>query len=124
MTQKSPLVSIIIRTLDEERWIGHCLNSIFSQDFENFEVIIVDNNSTDNTIDVAKRFPISKIISIKKFFPGKALNDGVRESHGDYIVCISAHCIPKDIFWLRNLYENFLKNNNINERKRAVVKNT
>ncbi len=113
MSQKSPLVSIIIRTLDEERWIGHCLNSIFSQDFEIFEVILVDNNSSDHTVEVAKRFPISKIVSIKKFLPGKALNDGIRVSRGDYIVCISAHCIPKNIYWLRNLYENFLNNEKI-----------
>ena len=96
MNLKTPEVSIIVRTCNEERWIGHCLGAIFSQDFDNFEVILVDNNSVDNTIEVAKRYPVTAIVKIDKFFPGKALNLGVRASTGNYIVCISAHCIPKD----------------------------
>jgi rhamnosyltransferase len=107
MNSKSLKVSIIVRTYNEERWIAHCLGAIFNQDFDNFEVILVDNNSTDHTVEVAKRYPVSTIVKIDKFFPGKALNDGIRASTGDYIVCISAHCIPKDKYWLQNLYNNF-----------------
>ena len=110
MNLKAPEVSIIVRTYNEERWIGHCLGAIFNQDFDNFEVILVDNNSTDYTVEVAKRYPVSTIVKIDKFFPGKALNDGIRASTGNYIVCISAHCIPKDEQWLRNLYNNFDEN--------------
>jgi rhamnosyltransferase len=100
-------VSIIVRTYNEEKWISHCLGAIFNQDFDDFEVILVDNNSTDHTVEVAKRYPISTIVKIDKFFPGKALNDGIRASTGEYIVCISAHCIPKDKYWLQNLYNSF-----------------
>jgi rhamnosyltransferase len=110
MNSKSLKVSIIIRTYNEEKWIAHCLGAIFSQDFDNFEVILVDNNSTDHTVEVAKRYPISTIVKIDKFLPGKALNDGIRASTGNYIVCISAHCIPKDRHWLQNLYNNFDEN--------------
>ena len=110
MSSKNSKVSIIVRTYNEEGWIGHCLSAIFSQDFDNFEVVLVDNNSTDNTVEVAKRYPISSIIKIDKFFPGKALNDGIRASSGSYIVCISAHCIPKDNQWLESLYSNFDEN--------------
>ena len=107
MNSKSLKVSIIVRTYNEERWIAHCLGAIFKQDFDNFEVILVDNNSTDHTVEVAKRYPVSTIVKIDKFLPGKALNDGIRASKGNYIVCISAHCIPKDKYWLQNLYNNF-----------------
>jgi rhamnosyltransferase len=107
MNSKFLKVSIIVRTYNEERWIAHCLGAIFKQDFDNFEVILVDNNSTDHTVEVAKRYPISTIVKIDKFLPGKALNDGIRASTGNYIVCISAHCIPKDKYWLQNLYNNF-----------------
>jgi glycosyltransferase involved in cell wall biosynthesis len=103
-------VSIIVRTYNEERWIAHCLGAIFSQDFDDFEVILVDNNSSDHTVEVAKRYPVSGIVNIDKFIPGKAINDGVRASTGSYIVCISAHCIPKDKKWLSNLYNNFKDN--------------
>jgi len=103
-------ISIIIRTHNEERWISHCLEAIFSQDFNNFEVIIVDNNSSDHTVEIVRRYPVKSIININKFIPGKAINDGIRASIGGYIVCISAHCIPKDDQWLSNLYSNFADN--------------
>ena len=106
-------ISIIVRTHNEERWITHCLEAIFSQDFNNFEVIIVDNNSTDHTVEIVRRYPVKSIINIDKFIPGKAINDGIRVSTGDYIVCISAHCIPKDDQWLNNLYSNFEDNQKI-----------
>lgn len=105
--------SIIVRTKNEERWIGHCLAAIFSQDYKNFEVIIVDNNSDDCTIEVAKRYPIAQIVTIENFMPGKALNLGIKASTGMFIVCISAHCIPKDKTWLGALRQHFDKNVNL-----------
>ena len=105
------LVSIIIRTKNEEKWISACLKSVFKQDYKKFEVIIVDNNSTDRTVAKAKEFKI-KLISIKDFYPGKAINDGIRVSSGEYIVCLSGHCIPVNNQWLGNLI-NDLDNSNI-----------
>ena len=70
---KKPTVSIIIRTKNEERWITSCLQSIFKQSFKNFEIIIVDNQSNDKTLEKAKKFKISKILHIKDYLPGKAL---------------------------------------------------
>jgi CMP-N-acetylneuraminic acid synthetase len=96
------LVSIIIRTKNEERWISACLRSVFNQSYKNIEVIIVDNESTDKTVAKAKRHPV-KIISIGDFIPGKAINDGIRASKGEYIVCLSGHCVPVDDRWLENL---------------------
>jgi rhamnosyltransferase len=102
-----PEISIIIRTKNEERWIAHCLAAIFQQDYDDFEVILVDNASLDHTVHVAQRFPLASIIKIDKFLPGKALNDGIRASKGQFIVCLSAHCIPKNKSWLSTLLKNF-----------------
>jgi glycosyltransferase involved in cell wall biosynthesis len=99
------MVSIIIRAKNEERWITSCLQAVFSQDYKDLEVIIVDNKSTDKTIEKAKNFDV-KIISIDEYYPGKALNTGIRASKGDHIVCLSAHCIPVNSRWLSNLLEN------------------
>ncbi len=55
---KSTLVSLIIRTKNEERWISSCLSAVYSQSYENFEVILVDNESTDKTIEKAHQFPV------------------------------------------------------------------
>tara|TARA_B100000945_G_C20412832_1_gene613510 strand:+ start:1130 stop:2479 length:1350 start_codon:yes stop_codon:yes gene_type:complete len=107
------IISIIIRTKNEEKWIGHCLEAIFLQKVNaSFEVIIVDNNSDDHTLAIANRFPV-KCISINKFLPGKAINEGVRASKGNYLVILSAHCIPKKDNWLQNMINNFIENKNV-----------
>ena len=90
----TPLVSLIIRTKNEERWISSCLDAVFGQNYDNFEVIIVDNESTDKTIEKARQYPISNVETITDYLPGKALNLGMEQSKGEYVVCLSAHCIP------------------------------
>ena len=99
---KYKLTSIIIRTKNEERWLPACLRNVFKQTYKNLEVIIVDNQSTDHTLLKAKEYPV-KIITIDKYSPGKAINDGIRASTGEYLVCLSGHCIPVSERWLENL---------------------
>lgn len=102
--KKLPLVSIIIRTKNEEKWIESCLKRIESQSInsKNIEIIIVDNNSSDQTISRAKKYKV-KIFFIKKYLPGKALNYGIKKANGKYIVCLSAHCVPANKDWLKHL---------------------
>jgi len=95
--------SIIIRTKNEEKWINPCFSAIYDQTYKNFEIILVDNKSTDRTIEKAQKFQIKKVISIDDYLPGDALNKGIEYSSGDYIVCLSAHCIPVNNKWLENL---------------------
>lgn len=106
-------ISIIIRTKNEERWIAHCLDMLYKQDYQDFEVVLVDNGSTDHTVAVASRYPLAHIINIEKFFPGQALNKGIRASKGKFIVCLSAHCIPKATDWLSTLRRNFDKDDKL-----------
>lgn len=95
-------VSIIVRAKNEEKWIGICLKNILSQSYKNFEIILVDSGSTDKTIEKARQFPL-EVINITDFRPGYAINEGIRNSSGDIIVCLSSHCIPSNNDWLRNL---------------------
>jgi len=97
------MISIIIRTRNEERWITHCLRGVFSQNFNNYEVIIVDNKSSDGTIKRINNFPIKKIVELENYTPGKALNRGIKESSGDILVFLSGHCFPLNDLWLVNL---------------------
>jgi rhamnosyltransferase len=99
-------VSIIVRTRNEERWIGHCLEMVFCQNYRDFEVILVDNQSEDHTVAVASRYDLSQIVHIERFKPGLAINEGIRASVGEYLVCLSAHCIPTDEDWLGTLLNN------------------
>jgi glycosyltransferase involved in cell wall biosynthesis len=102
------LVSIIIRTYNEEGNIGNCLTKVFNQSYRDFEVIIVDSESKDNTLKIASKFPV-RIIRMKKadFSFGKSLNIGCFEAKGKYCVSLSAHATPVDNSWLENLIEPF-----------------
>ena len=89
------MVSVIVRTKNEEKHIGHCIQSL--TDFIGKpEIIIVDNESTDNTIPIINRFEYHDIekITIPKndYTPGKSLNLGVKQCTEDYVMILSAHC--------------------------------
>ena len=103
----SPSVSIIVRTKNEESWIGHCLSMVFKQKFTDFEVIVVDNDSRDHTLKMVERFPIKEVVTILDYLPGLALNMGIERAAGQYIACLSSHCIPRDEDWLSALKANF-----------------
>jgi len=96
------MISIIIRTKNEERWIGSCLEMITRQSVKDYEVVLVDNCSTDRTVDKALQYDV-KLVTIDKFMPGEAINRGIDASSGDVIVVLSGHCIPVDEHWLQNL---------------------
>ncbi|NQU95484.1 MAG: glycosyltransferase family 2 protein [Candidatus Omnitrophica bacterium] len=107
-------VSIIIRTKNEERWISQCLNAVLSQTYRDFEIIIVDNESQDKTIEKAKQFKERlsdknrlKVIECSDYLPGKALNMGIEKATGTFIACLSGHCIPANDKWLESLLEPF-----------------
>lgn len=80
---------------------------VFDQDYDDFEVILVDSGSVDHTLTIAARYPLAKVVEIKEFRPGYALNEGIRASSGQFIVCLSAHCVPKSKEWLSSLRRNF-----------------
>ncbi len=96
------LVSIIIRTKNEEEWISKCLKAVFSQKNVKIEVILVDNNSIDTTKARAKEYDV-RILEIDKYLPGVALNYGISNANGEIICCLSGHCVPTDEYWLSNL---------------------
>ena len=99
-----PLVSIIIRTKNEARWIDHCLSAIATQSIQDYEIILVDNESDDSSVKIAKKYT-DKIINVTEFYPGKAINQGIRASSGKFIAITSGHCIPKNNMWLEKLIE-------------------
>tara|TARA_Y100001963_G_C6703570_1_gene410749 strand:- start:22 stop:657 length:636 start_codon:yes stop_codon:yes gene_type:complete len=86
--------SVIIRNKNEERWIGHAIQS--AVDFiDNPEIIIVDNNSTDNSRRVVSTFDYLdiKTHNIDNYTPGKSLNSGIELATNDNILILSAHCV-------------------------------
>ena len=102
---KNSLISIIIRTKNEERWIGLCIEQIKKQQYTNYEIILVDSISNDKTVEKARRHGIDKLVTIKNYKPGFAINKGIEASKGEYIVILSAHCLPINNLWLTDLIE-------------------
>ena len=46
------MISVVVRTKNEERWIGKCLAALREQDYPGLEIIVVDNESVDNTVGI------------------------------------------------------------------------
>lgn len=105
MNKEKIFVSIIIRTFNEEKYIGRLLKNISSQDVDfNYEIIIVDSGSTDLTLEIVNDFDIKLIkIDPEDFTFGYSLNQGVKEAKGDLCYIISAHCFPIDQNWLQSM---------------------
>jgi CMP-N-acetylneuraminic acid synthetase len=98
------VISIIIRSKNEERWIRECLHRIQTQTAKDVEVVLVDNHSNDHTMERAKQtYPGLKVITLEDYRPGRAINAGVRASKGEYIAILSAHCLPVNDNWLDTL---------------------
>jgi len=88
-------ISIIIRNRNESEHIGFAIQSCLDH-FNKPEIIIVDNNSTDESLKIVSLFrPILKdnlkIINISNYSPGASLNNGVRETTNDNVLILSAH---------------------------------
>lgn len=92
---KSPLVSIIIPTINSDEFLENCLKSIQKQSYKKIEIIIVDGGSADNTISLAKKYK-SKIFTyhpkVKKgtFDAPHKRNFGIKKSKGECVYYVDA----------------------------------
>jgi glycosyltransferase involved in cell wall biosynthesis len=100
------LVSVVIRTLNEEKHLEELLFAVNAQksDLFSVEAVIVDSGSTDRTLAIAEAHG-ARITHIKKedFSFGRSLNVGCDFANGDILVFVSGHCIPASEHWLHNL---------------------
>lgn len=90
-SRRSPLVSVIIATLNSGKTIRQCLESILDSSFDAFEVILVDNGSNDNTIEIAKELGVTTIIqNCQDQGQAGSLNIGARKARGDYLMFVDS----------------------------------
>ena len=94
---KKVLVSVIITTRNEERNIENCIQSILKQTYSPIQIIVVDNNSLDNTKKIAKKF--TKFVYDKGPERSAQRNFGAQKAEGEYLVFIDCDMIltPKVI---------------------------
>lgn len=109
-------VSIIILTRNGGTLFKKVLTNVFKQDYEGYEVIVMDSSSDNNTINIAMQFPV-KIIAIdpKDDGYGKTRNFGAKIAKGKFLVYLSADAIPRNNNWLTELIKD------LNDKKNAGV---
>jgi glycosyltransferase involved in cell wall biosynthesis len=106
MYMKNLRVSLVIPAYNEEDYLKQCLEAIKNQSVQPFEVIVVDNNSTDKTAKIAKSFPFVKLLSEKRQGVVFARDKGFNTAKGDIIGRIDVDTLlPAD--WVQNVQKIF-----------------
>jgi glycosyltransferase involved in cell wall biosynthesis len=88
-----PIVSVIIPSYNHERYVGECIQSVLNQTFQDFEIIITDDGSTDRTVEVIEGFTDPRIKLFKhagnKGTP-VAANHCIRHATGKYVAALGS----------------------------------
>ena len=99
-----PLVSVIIPNFNGRDLLRECLSSLGTQSYEKYEVIVVDNDSTDGSPEVVrKEFPWAILLETERSGIARACNIGLRASKGDIVVTMLNNDMTVDKDWLRHL---------------------
>ncbi|MEO1186284.1 MAG: glycosyltransferase family 2 protein, partial [Cyanobacteria bacterium J06636_27] len=102
-------VSVIIPVYNAEKYIAATVQSVLSQTYKNFEIIIVDDGTPDNSVKICQKFNDSRIRIIhqaNRGLPG-ARNTGIRHAQGDYLAFLDA-----DDIWLPEKLEKHVEHLN------------
>ncbi|MGH7204436.1 MAG: glycosyltransferase family 2 protein [Candidatus Levyibacteriota bacterium] len=111
MGQNALKVSVVIPVYNEEKYIGACLESLMHQIEPPDEIIVVNNNSTDNSVKIIKEFPV-KLVHEKQQGMTPARNRGFNEAQYDIIARTDADTIlPKN--WVKRIKKSFAADENL-----------
>ncbi|MBQ5325690.1 MAG: glycosyltransferase family 2 protein, partial [Oscillospiraceae bacterium] len=92
--KQQPFFTIGIPVYNTEKWLGECLNSILSQNFTDFEIICVDDGSSDKSLDILHTYAAKddriKVISRPNGGPATARNAALVSACGQYIFFIDS----------------------------------
>lgn len=108
MSDGHPRVTVIMRSKNSDWVIGQALAGLFSQDFRDFELLVVDSGSTDRTLELVRRYPHRLIrIAPEAYFPGPVLNQAVEACTSEILVFQNSDGVPLTTSTLRRLVEAF-----------------
>lgn len=135
-----PLVSVIIPTYQRSNKLKKTLSSVLDQTFENYEILVMDDGSTDNTREVVNSFNDSRINynwQQNTGGPAKPRNDGIKIAKGDWIAFLDdddewtkdklseiSKKINEEIDFIYHDYTSITSNTNLNKSKSELVKSS
>lgn len=104
-----PDASIVVRCKNEALTIRELLDRVFEQTLMSFELIVVDNDSRDGTLEILERYPVATIVSIPDsgFNHAYSCNIGVYMARTNFVVLTNGHCLPISTTWLEDGLSNF-----------------
>ena len=85
-----PLVSVVISCFNQAHYLPDAIESVLAQTYPHLEVVVVDDGSTDNTSEVASRFPGVRVVHQSNQGLSAARNTGIRQTNGDYLIFLDA----------------------------------
>ena len=100
------LVTIIVPVKNEEKTVGKCLHSLKSLNYSNYEIIVVNDGSTDKTEEILKQFSAINVLNTNGIGPSMARNLAIDKSGGEYLAFTDADCLI-DKEWLNQLLAYF-----------------
>jgi cellulose synthase/poly-beta-1,6-N-acetylglucosamine synthase-like glycosyltransferase len=111
VTDSFPLISLIVPAFNEEITIKKSLESLIELDYPNYEIVVVDDGSTDQTLEIAREFETSNVKVIHQHNQGKAnaLNNGINHSKGEIIVTVDSDTKLKEDS-LKKIFARFAEN--------------
>ena len=98
-----PKFSIIIPVYNVEKYLKRTLDSVFNQTYQDFEVIVVNDGCTDQSMDIAKKYKV-KIIDNQRVGVSEARNIGAKQASGEYLLFLDS-----DDYWDKKLLEKINK---------------
>jgi len=105
MEQNHPLVSVNLLTWNGEKYLKGCLDSIFSQTYSKIEILVLDNGSTDKTVEYLKKQDNLRVIGFNKKNIGFAAghNRLIQESQGEFVLCLNQDVVLDKDFILKTI---------------------
>jgi GT2 family glycosyltransferase len=104
-----PLVTVVITTFNAASFIGETLDSVMAQDFKDFEVVVVDGGSTDETVGIVSAYlPPVRLIAGGRLTKSAGRNIGIAAAKGEYVALVDAddlwlpHKLTRQVEYLEN----------------------
>ena len=105
------LISIIIPVYNSEKYLIECLDSVLLQTYKNFEALLINDGSTDNSGEICDNFAVKdsrfKVFHKKNGGVSSARNFGIKEAKGEWICFVDSDDFVSDLF-LANIFNNDL----------------